>query len=115
MLLSAVHAADARTPRRGRSRERARRGSVLRAVHDPVGVLVVPIYEEQLAATKRLVLRERMRVRRIGTAERQLLQDRLRRERLVVEDPQHKGRVREVYPTLSRTLRTRRTIRKALE
>ena len=34
------------------------------------GVLIIPIYEEQLAVTKRLVLRERMRVRRVGTTER---------------------------------------------
>jgi uncharacterized protein (TIGR02271 family) len=63
------------------------------------GVLVIPIYEEQLAVIKRLVLRERMRVRRVSTTERQLFEDRLRRERLVVDDAQHTGRVREVYPT----------------
>ena len=49
------------------------------------GVLVVPVYEEQLVVTKRLVLKERLRVRRIGTTERQLFEDRLRRERLVIE------------------------------
>jgi uncharacterized protein (TIGR02271 family) len=63
------------------------------------GVLVVPIYEEQLTVVKRLVLRERMRVRRVATTERQLFEDTLRRERLVVEDPQQTGQVREVYPT----------------
>ncbi|MDP9224194.1 MAG: YsnF/AvaK domain-containing protein [Actinomycetota bacterium] len=62
------------------------------------GALVIPIYEEQLVVTKRLVLRERMRVRRVGVTERQLYQDTLRRERLVVEDPQHTGLVREHYP-----------------
>jgi uncharacterized protein (TIGR02271 family) len=62
------------------------------------GVLVIPIYEEQLVVTRRLVLRERMRVRRIGTTERQLFQDVLRRERLVVDDPQRAGLVREQYP-----------------
>ena len=61
-------------------------------------VLVIPIYEEQLVVTKRLVLRERMRVRRVATTERQLFQDTLRRERLVVEDPQHTGLVHEQYP-----------------
>jgi len=30
-------------------------------------VLIVPIYEEQIVVTKRLVLRERMHIRRIGT------------------------------------------------
>lgn len=63
------------------------------------GVLIIPIYEEQLVVTKRLVLRERVRVRRVGTTERQLYQDTLRRERLVVEDSQHTGLVRERYPT----------------
>lgn len=62
------------------------------------GVLVIPIYEEQLVVTKRLVLRERMRVRRVATTERQLFQDTLRRERLVVEDPLHTGLVHEQYP-----------------
>jgi uncharacterized protein (TIGR02271 family) len=62
------------------------------------GVLVIPIYEEQIVVTKRLVLRERMRVRRVGVTERQLYQDTLRRERLVVEDSQHTGLVREQYP-----------------
>jgi uncharacterized protein (TIGR02271 family) len=65
------------------------------------GVLVIPIYEEQLVVSKRLVLKERMRVRRVGTTERQLFQDTLRRERLVVEDPRHTGLVREQYPTES--------------
>jgi len=60
--------------------------------------LVIPIYEEQLVVSKRLVLRERLRVRRIGTTERQLYQDTLRRERLVIEDPQTTGLVRERYP-----------------
>jgi uncharacterized protein (TIGR02271 family) len=63
------------------------------------GVLIIPIYEEQLVVTKRLVLRERMRVRRVGTTERQLYQDTLRRERLVIEDPQHTGLIHEQYPT----------------
>jgi hypothetical protein len=40
-----------------------------------------------------------MRVRRVGTTQRQLFQDSLRRERLVVDDPQHTGLVREQYPT----------------
>ena len=62
------------------------------------GVLIVPIYEEQLVVTKRLVLRERMRIRRVATTERLLFQDTLRRERLVIEDPQNTGQVREQYP-----------------
>jgi uncharacterized protein (TIGR02271 family) len=63
------------------------------------GVLIVPVYEEQLVVTKRLVLRERLRIRRVGTTERQLFEDTLRRERLVVDDPQHTGLVHEQYPT----------------
>jgi uncharacterized protein (TIGR02271 family) len=70
------------------------------------GVLVVPVYEEQLVVSKRLILRERLRVRRIGTTERQLFQDTLRREHLVVEDPQQTGLVREVYPTDEESVRT---------
>ena len=82
-------------------------------VHEPVGQsvserrepweedgdLVVPVYEEQLVVTKRLVLRERLRVRRLRTTERQLFEQPVRRERLVVEDPQQTGLVRELYPT----------------
>jgi len=81
--------------------------------HEPVGqivsereqpsedgdVLVVPIYEEQLVVVKRLVLRERMRIRRVGTTERRLFQDTVYRERLVVEDSQGTGLVRQMYAT----------------
>ncbi len=63
------------------------------------GALVVPIYEEQLVVVKRLVLRERLRIRRVRTTERQLFQDTLHRERLVVEDPQHTGLVHELHST----------------
>jgi uncharacterized protein (TIGR02271 family) len=62
------------------------------------GTLVVPVYEEQLVVSKRLILKERLRIRRIGTTERQLFQDTLRRERLVVEDPAGSGLVHERYP-----------------
>jgi len=62
------------------------------------GVLIIPMYEEQLVVTKRLILRERLRIRRVGTTERQLFEDVLRRERLVVEDPSGTGLVHEQYP-----------------
>ena len=62
---------------------------------EEAGALVVPIYEERLVVTKRLVLRERLRIRRTGSTERQLFQDTLRRERLVIEDPQDTGLVHE--------------------
>jgi uncharacterized protein (TIGR02271 family) len=65
---------------------------------DDDGAFVIPVYEERLVVVKRLVLRERIHVRRVGTTERQLFEDTLRRERLVVDDPQQTGRVREVYP-----------------
>jgi uncharacterized protein (TIGR02271 family) len=63
------------------------------------GVLVVPVYEERLVVTRRLVLRERLRIHRARVTERQLFQDTLRRERLVVEDPQQTGLVHELHPT----------------
>jgi uncharacterized protein (TIGR02271 family) len=62
------------------------------------GTLVVPVYEEQLVVVKRLVLREQLRVRRVGTTERRLIEDTLRRERLVIEDPNNTGLVHEQYP-----------------
>lgn len=82
-------------------------------VHEPVGkavsereqpreadgALIVPVYEEQLVVTRRLVLRERLHIRRISTTERQLFEDTVQRERLVIEDPQKTGMVHEVYPT----------------
>ncbi len=63
------------------------------------GTLVVPVYEEQLVVVKRLVLREQLRVRRVGTTERRLYEDVLRRERVVIDDPTHSGLVHERYPT----------------
>jgi uncharacterized protein (TIGR02271 family) len=60
-------------------------------------VLVVPVYEEQIVAVKRLVLREYVRVRRRRTTEYQVYNDTLRRDRLVVDDPQGTGFVHEVY------------------
>lgn len=62
------------------------------------GVLVVPVYEEQLVVVKRLVLREHLRVRRVSSTERQLFEDTLRRDRLVIEDPSNTGLAHEQYP-----------------
>jgi uncharacterized protein (TIGR02271 family) len=59
--------------------------------------LIVPIYEEQLVVTKRLVLREELRIRRVRQTERRLFEDTLRRERVVIEDPENL--MRERYPT----------------
>ena len=63
------------------------------------GVLVVPIYEEQLVVVKRLVLKEHLRVRRVASTERQLFEDTLRRDRLVIEDPNNTRLVHEQYAT----------------
>lgn len=59
--------------------------------------LIVPIYEEQLVVTKRLVLREELRIRRTRQTETRLFEDTLRREHVVVEDPENL--MRERYPT----------------
>jgi|SRR5579862_2916399 len=59
--------------------------------------LIVPIYEEQLVVTKRLVLREELRIRRVRETETRLFEDTLRREHVVVEDPENL--LRERYPT----------------
>ncbi len=59
--------------------------------------LVFPVYEEQVVMVKRLVLKEYVRVRRTRATEHQVYTDTLRRDRLVVEDPQKTGLVHEVY------------------
>ena len=61
--------------------------------------LVVPIYEEQLVVVKRLVMKERIRIRRVATTERRLFEDVLRRERLIIEDPAQPDLVHEVFPS----------------
>jgi uncharacterized protein (TIGR02271 family) len=61
-------------------------------------VLIVPVYEEQLVVTKRLLLRENLRIRRVRTTQRQLFEDTLRRERADIDDAGHTGLVHERYP-----------------
>ncbi len=63
------------------------------------GVTVIPIYEEQLVVVKRLVLKEHVRVRHVRRNETRLVEDTVLRERLVVDDPDETGQVREIYPT----------------
>jgi uncharacterized protein (TIGR02271 family) len=63
------------------------------------GVLVVPIYEEQLVVVKRLVLKEQLKVRRVASTERQLFEDTLRRDRLVIEDPYNTHLFHEQFAT----------------
>ena len=60
-------------------------------------LLVIPIYEEQLVVSRRLVLREQLRIRRIRVTEHKLFQDTLRQERVVVEDPNQTGQVHERF------------------
>lgn len=50
------------------------------------GVMVVPVYEEQLVVTKQLVLKEHLRVRKTQAVERQVFEETLLRERAVLED-----------------------------
>jgi uncharacterized protein (TIGR02271 family) len=61
------------------------------------GCLVVPVYEEQLVVVKRLLLREKIRIRRVKTRERQVHQDTLRKERIVVEGGEGRRLGRERY------------------
>ncbi len=66
---------------------------------DDEGVTVIPVYEEQLVVVKRLVLKEHVRVRHVQRRETRLVEDTVLRERVVVEDPDDTGQVREIYPT----------------
>jgi len=63
------------------------------------GVMIVPVYEEQVVLVKRLVMKEQIRIRRESSTEKQVFEETVRRERLVVDDPDNTGRVREHYPT----------------
>jgi uncharacterized protein (TIGR02271 family) len=75
-------------------------GQVVSERRDPYQdgeTLVVPIYEEQLVVTKRLVLREELHVRRTRSVRRELFEDTLRRERLEIDDPQQTGMVHERF------------------
>jgi uncharacterized protein (TIGR02271 family) len=62
------------------------------------GALMVPVYEEQLVVTKRLVLKEHLRIRRVAVTETELFEGTLKRERLIIDDPNDTGLVRELYP-----------------
>ncbi|MBV8087129.1 MAG: YsnF/AvaK domain-containing protein [Chloroflexi bacterium] len=76
------------------------RGEVVEERQDPYydgDELVVPVYEEQLVVSKRIILREELRIKRVPMTERQLFEDTLRRERLVVEDPSDGSMVHERY------------------
>jgi len=93
------------------------RSEEVEVVHEPVGKavserqepwedgddLVVPIYEEQLVVTKRLVLREHLRIRRVESTRRELFEDTVRREKVAIEDSEHGALVHERYPTEDET------------
>jgi uncharacterized protein (TIGR02271 family) len=63
------------------------------------GMWIIPVYEEQLVTVKRLVLKEELHVRRLPARETRLVEDTVRRERLVIEDESVADRVHERYPT----------------
>lgn len=63
------------------------------------GELIVPVYEEQVVVTTRLVLKERLHIRRIATLETKVFDEPLKRERVVIDDPAKTGLVRERYPS----------------
>ena len=77
------------------------------AVNEPVrtkvppwyenGELVVPVYEERVVVSKQLVLKEKLRLRRVSVLERQTYRDTLRRERVVVEDPERTEALHEKH------------------
>ena len=69
-------------------------------------VLVVPVYEEQMVVSRRLVLKEQLRVRRIQTVEHLDVEETLRREHAAVEYPRghrllHERRVERDVVSLS--------------
>ena len=56
------------------------------------------VEQMQLVVVKRLVLKERIKIRRRRTPEVRLFEQTLRRERLEVDDPSGIGAVHERYP-----------------
>ena len=63
------------------------------------GVLIVPVYEERLVVSKRLILREELHVRRIERRERQLFVDTLKREVADIRRTESDAPVTERFPT----------------
>ncbi len=68
----------------------------------PDGSLSIPVFEEQIVVTKRLVVRERVLVRKHTVQEEQLVTATLKRERVEIETS---GEVRLVDPETRPTLR----------
>ena len=71
--------------------------------------LIVPVYEEEVVVTKRLVLREELQIRRIPASETRIFEQTLKRERLEVQDVDQTGLVHERYPDDGQTVRTSTT------
>jgi uncharacterized protein (TIGR02271 family) len=66
---------------------------------DEDGVLVVPVYEEQVVTVKQLVLKEHLRIERVRITEKRTFEDTVQRERLVVDHDNHPELVREEWPS----------------
>ncbi|MFN2521297.1 MAG: YsnF/AvaK domain-containing protein [Candidatus Limnocylindria bacterium] len=76
-------------------------GEEVRAREEPReenGAYIVPVYEEQLVVSKRLILKERLRITRVSRTEKRIFEDTLRHERAVVEHPENTPLVNELYP-----------------
>ncbi|HEX5414612.1 MAG TPA: YsnF/AvaK domain-containing protein [Chloroflexota bacterium] len=61
--------------------------------------IIVPVYEERVVVTRRLVLKEKLRIRRVKATERQHFAEEVRRERPVIQELGRPGRVQEHYAT----------------
>ncbi len=61
------------------------------------GAMFFPVYEEQLVVSRRLILKEYLKVRRVRRAERRVFEDRLQREHALVEHPENTPLLRESH------------------
>ena len=66
------------------------------------GVFVIPVYEERLVVVKRLVLRERIHIRRVRHDRAATLRRHASPRTAGGQGPATHGRVRELYPTTDR-------------
>jgi uncharacterized protein (TIGR02271 family) len=68
-----------------------------RAPYEEGDYLFIPVYEEQLVVSKRLIMKERIRVRRRARTEVRVFEDTLKRERLEITQPGDTILVRESF------------------
>ncbi len=61
------------------------------------GVMIIPVYEEQLVVSKQLVLKEQLRIRRVRKVEKHHFENTLRRERVAIEPPAEPGFLHEKH------------------